>query len=171
MFGCTPANMRVATPSPMAETPSVVMNDGTFNSTRARPLRQPRAAASRIATRIPMIPRSLSLRLLATRRATARADAPMTPGTDRSMEPIRSTNVMPQVTTARTAAVSMMFCTLPMVRKSELRTEKTPNITTRATGGPASRNDTPRRGRGRAATTSRSSAGDVIVTRSGPETG
>ena len=34
---------------------------------------------------------------------------------------------MPQVTTARTAAVSMMFCTLPIVRKSELRTEKTPN--------------------------------------------
>ena len=62
----------------------------------------------------------MSLRLLATRRATAIADAPMTPGAERSIDPIISTKVMPQVTTARTAAASMMFCTLPIVRKSEL---------------------------------------------------
>ena len=46
------------------------------------------------------------------------AEAPMTPGAERSIDPIISTKVMPQVTTARTAAASMMFCTLPRVRKS-----------------------------------------------------
>ena len=94
------------------------MNDGTLSITRAKPLRQPSAAARRIAIRTPIRPRSLSLRLLATSSATAIAEAPMTPGADRSIEPIISTNVMPQVTTARTAAVSMMFCTLPNVLKS-----------------------------------------------------
>ena len=171
MLGWTPANMRVAIPSPMADTPSVVMNDGTLSSTRARPLRQPSAAARSIGDQDAEEPRSLSLRLLATRSETAMADAPMTPGAERSIEPIISTKVMPQVTTARTAAVSMMFWTLSIVRKSELSTEKTTKITTRAIGGPASRKDTPRRGWGRVVTTSTSSAGDVMVTTADPATG
>ncbi len=160
-------------PSPTAEMPRVVMKEGTFSTTSASPLRQPSAAARRTATRTPMRPRSLSLRLLATMRATAMADAPMTPGAERSMDPIISTKVMPQVTTARTAAVSMMFCTLPIVRKSELSIAKTAKMTTSAIGGPASRSDTPRRGWGRraAATASTSSAGDVMVTESRPASG
>jgi hypothetical protein len=157
------------------------MNDGTLSTTRASPLRHPSAAASSTATATPISPRSLSLRLLATRRATVIADAPMIPGADRSMEPVISTKLMPHVTTARTAAASRTFCTLEIVRKSGLRTAKIPNTTTSAIGGPASRRDTPRRGRGRGAGTTSVSApapapvpfsvGGAMVTRSRPATG
>ena len=125
MLGWTPANMRVATPSPMADTPSVAMNEGTFSSTRASPLRQPNAQPSTTATRMPSSPKSLSLRLLATRSDTVRAEAPITPAEERSMDPIISTNVMPQVTTASTAAASMMFWAFPMLRNCGLRAANT----------------------------------------------
>ena len=161
MLGWTPANIRIAIPSPMAETPSVVMNDGTFSAMSSTPLRHPSAAPRAIAITMPRKPRSLPLRLFSTSSATAMAEAAITPLADRSIEPISSTNVAPQVTTARTEAASRMFWKLPSVRNCELSSEKTITITTRAIGGPASRKDTPRRGWGRAATTS---AGDVTVT-------
>ena len=149
------------------------MKDGTLRLTSAIPLSRPRPAPSRIATRIPSSPQSLSFLLLATRSATAIAEAPITPGTERSIDPIISTKVMPQATTASTAAASMMFCRLPTVRKSELRAAKTAKMTTSAIGGPASRRDTPRRGRGRGGTTTSVSAlaGDVMVTRWRPASG
>ena len=162
MLGWTPANRSVAIPIPMAETPSVVMNDGTLSSMSSTPLRHPSAAPRAIAIAMPRKPRSLPLRLFSTSSATAMADVAITPAADRSIEPISSTNVAPQVTTARTEAASRMFWKLPSVRNCELSSEKTITITTRAIGGPASRKDTPRRGWGRAATTS--SAGDVMVT-------
>jgi hypothetical protein len=87
----------------------------------------------------------------------------MTPGAERSIDPIISTNVMPQVTTPSTAAASMMFWTLSKVRNDGLMAANTAKITRSAAEGPASRKDTPRRGWGRAAMTS-SLAGDVRVT-------
>ena len=129
------------------------MNDGTLSTIEQHPAEAARSAAPRAtATTMPSKPRSLSLRLFATSSATARARGGHHARRPRGRSSRASARTWCRtVTTASTAAESRMFWTLPSVRNCGLSSEKTITITTSAIGGPASRKDTPRRGRGRAA--------------------
>ncbi len=101
--------------------PSVVMNEGVFSFTCRKPLAKPSKPPTATATGTDHRPMAAVVTSLATSMAAITAVTATTPSTDRSIDPIRMTKVMPMQRISGIAALLARRTKLPIEKKLELK--------------------------------------------------
>ena len=139
MRAVNPPSTAVATPIPAKPTPSVVMKEGVFSLTCRNPFRKPRIPPTRMARGTAQRPIEIGEISFTTSKLTITAVTATTPSMERSILPIRITNVVPMHNTSGMAAEFNSLSRLPIVRKLPLNRLITRHNTTRTANGAQSR--------------------------------